>query len=772
MKRLIVAFCFVGVVATLAQITNVNTGTGPNTGDGDPARTAFTKINANFDYVWNQLTNSDGSWIIPDTISSNKLDPQTRALLGAGGLSITNPADGDFMRWSNNGSMYLAPTLDGTGLYNTLGTNAPTNPAELISLQQAEQILSTNSASAYGNILMNSADAAQARGYLGLSENNLGLWATVITPWATTEKTGTNTKMQIVYKTSSFITNCQFPSVCYDFARRRLLGAYISATNHWGTNASAYLIDCYDGGKVWQNNRELPFGTNVAHVGISSLADGTIVVLYAKREYPGGVPTYTNLYMAVSSDGTYTWTTTKLSLPGLEPPYAPPFMANMGIFEVQSGVWLLTAYQPPATITTNQVKSIRAAAFRSTDRGATWARVATDQSANEAFFSQSPQGIIYWTTRGDYYSPSATMGIWGSTNLGVDWDFYGKASVADYGASTPQTIFIGNRMVWTGRQVGTGGASILRYSDNGPYYTNGWTSKILAQSFGAYESPVKLSESVLLVLMANYPSGITGNIDTFTNGMLKSLVISQDGKGWLPAPTRFQLPQPDIYLSHDDITGGFGEFVTRWKNKGFYAVTVTNYDPSATSSVTVMKLSTNTEPVLWCNGRTNMTVGTSNLLSYLWTTNEWTVMFRASTTNSADLHWLMASANSTAQVGIRLKFWGGQPYLTQQDGTASDAGSYVLDNVWPYDSQVHTVAFRLSGNNARMWLDGAYASNLDTTNAGTKTLTTSTNATFPLTFGAYGSSTAGSWVGLADVLVFPYALTDGEIFSWMHIITP
>lgn len=39
----------------MAQITNVNIGSYPNAGNGDTARTAFDKINNNFDYVESQL---------------------------------------------------------------------------------------------------------------------------------------------------------------------------------------------------------------------------------------------------------------------------------------------------------------------------------------------------------------------------------------------------------------------------------------------------------------------------------------------------------------------------------------------------------------------------------------------------------------------------------------------------------------------------------------------------------------------------------------------
>ena len=60
--------------------TNVNTGSGPNEGDGDPLRTAFTSINSNTDEIYNLFGNGSTLAITGD------------ATVSAGALTIANDA--------------------------------------------------------------------------------------------------------------------------------------------------------------------------------------------------------------------------------------------------------------------------------------------------------------------------------------------------------------------------------------------------------------------------------------------------------------------------------------------------------------------------------------------------------------------------------------------------------------------------------------------------------------------------------------------------------
>jgi hypothetical protein len=55
MKKTLTLYAVVICLPCFAQITNVNIGSYPNAGNGDTARTAFDKINNNFDYVESQI---------------------------------------------------------------------------------------------------------------------------------------------------------------------------------------------------------------------------------------------------------------------------------------------------------------------------------------------------------------------------------------------------------------------------------------------------------------------------------------------------------------------------------------------------------------------------------------------------------------------------------------------------------------------------------------------------------------------------------------------
>jgi hypothetical protein len=106
------------------QIINVGTA---DKGDGDPLRTAFTKVNANFTEVYNVLTNqSQGTIQTTDIIGSVFADDSTLLVDGVGGklvgpiqtsvanVSITGGTNGQVL--TTNGSGTLSWTSSSSGI--------------------------------------------------------------------------------------------------------------------------------------------------------------------------------------------------------------------------------------------------------------------------------------------------------------------------------------------------------------------------------------------------------------------------------------------------------------------------------------------------------------------------------------------------------------------------------------------------------------------------------------------------------------------------------
>jgi hypothetical protein len=94
---------------------NINVGSSANKGDGDPLRTAFQKVNQNFDELYDRAENTDN---------------QTLTL------------DGDTLSISGGNSVDLSKYVDSTfsGDYNDL-TNKPTIPADVSDLSDTGNLL-------------------------------------------------------------------------------------------------------------------------------------------------------------------------------------------------------------------------------------------------------------------------------------------------------------------------------------------------------------------------------------------------------------------------------------------------------------------------------------------------------------------------------------------------------------------------------------------------------------------------------------------------------
>jgi hypothetical protein len=103
----------------------------PNAGNGDPGRVAFTKINNNFALVQNQLTNFNGTNIMPGTVNSNAFDAPTLAIIhsgtngvnganGTNGVNGTNGTNATFPAWTST-NVNINSTSIGYTIYTGLG---------------------------------------------------------------------------------------------------------------------------------------------------------------------------------------------------------------------------------------------------------------------------------------------------------------------------------------------------------------------------------------------------------------------------------------------------------------------------------------------------------------------------------------------------------------------------------------------------------------------------------------------------------------------------
>lgn len=131
MKKIVIALALVlGLQSAPAQITNINIGTNPNDGTGDPLRTAFTKINSNIAYIEAQVTNA--------ATGTN-----------VGLLNGTNA-------WAGSGSNYFAGPLVATNASNVVSGKISGNGGGLTNLPTtAMPALGTNAAQSIAVLNMN-----------------------------------------------------------------------------------------------------------------------------------------------------------------------------------------------------------------------------------------------------------------------------------------------------------------------------------------------------------------------------------------------------------------------------------------------------------------------------------------------------------------------------------------------------------------------------------------------------------------------------------------
>jgi Uncharacterized protein related to plant photosystem II stability/assembly factor len=596
--------------------------------------------------------------------------------------------------------------------------------------------------------LLRASTASEARAELGIVDSSVGTWTVATTPWATTGTLATNSTPWTIYtaQIASNPTNAQFPCVCYDFARRRLIGSYLASDSHYGTNSRPRLIDSYDGGKTWVNDRAFPnsgWMTNIPHFGIGALQDGSLTAVFCQRFY--NPITYGAIYVLLSSDGGLTWTTNSTIGTGQY------FFGSQPVFETGSSTWLLPAY-----FNTGQLPPVM---LRTDDRGSTWSCVFTNTgtpSESEGFLTQHPyNGTLFWVTRSHIFT---------STNNGVNWKNEGVPDIPNQYASYPACAFIGNRLLLSGRS-GTFGNSTFWYSDTYPYI-NGWTQLPRSKRLSIYDYPVKLSESVVCWLSSLYPSNILTLVGIETNGVgavLNSDIVANDGLGW-SQPLDYSGTQPQVWLRRSDIPAS-GR-MTVWNNWGNLGVSPTNNSVNGAVSTYFP----GGERAAQVGGFTNVNFGVSNLLASLWQTNQATVIWRDARTNSSTWSYILDNKHSAfgaGQTGFGLYRFGQSIICEVANSTGTAAGNYTLAGDTNYTGEFHVSAIRLNNENMWAWQDGAAVGGFVVTNSGSGLYTNSANSFRHLSVGSFGDASSGQTHFLSDLIVFTNALSDAEIYAWM-----
>lgn len=136
MKKLLILSLAISLPCA-AQITNVNTGSYANAGNGDTARTAFTKINNNFDYVESQIadilpTNQPTDGYVPVANGTNTAwQPLPNA--GDAATNVVSQINGVISASGNSLTM----------TFTTSGTNAIQSIAQAL-IQLLHYVATTN----------------------------------------------------------------------------------------------------------------------------------------------------------------------------------------------------------------------------------------------------------------------------------------------------------------------------------------------------------------------------------------------------------------------------------------------------------------------------------------------------------------------------------------------------------------------------------------------------------------------------------------------------
>jgi hypothetical protein len=588
------------------------------------------------------------------------------------------------------------------------------------------------------------------------------------TPWATTGNTSTSAVPWWVYTTTvvSNATNSVFPSAVYDAPRGRIIASYIDSSTHECTNGTAHLVDSYDGGLSWVNDRELDlFPGHGLALTLSALPDGRIMGVGFLRDVinhgaaAGTLFRRTNLnimpiHILESLDGV-TWTTNSM-LQGTN------YQAGVGgLLETDTGTWLVPLY--------SNVTGTNAEIARSTDRGRTWSYIELDDAANESCIVQRKNGELITVGR----TQGAQPNIYSSADDGLTWTLVGPSGVnhtnADVGAVTwyssyPACVLMGDRLVLLSREQPFG-HSALWYSDAYPY-TNGWKFQARRGRPSMYDWPVKLSESVVLWLSSfdNHPTIVSSGL---TNAWVEAWVMANDAEGWSGSCALRPVSEPAVALLRKDLPA-VGR-VRTWPNLGTLGVSPTN---EVATDGALTHYVAGAARALWCVGFTNVYFTASNHLPSFWQTNIGTIVWRLGRTNQSDSAYVVDTFHAVDEFhGFGLRHWGNSIRFAQGGGTdGSFAGEYNALGTADYTGAMHTYAATFTNNTVRTFVDGHLAHSHTVTNTGTKAFSTNANTTLHMSFGTFAVSSGGTPVLLSDILMFTNALSESEVLYWMSKI--
>lgn len=569
-----------------------------------------------------------------------------------------------------------------------------------------------------------------------------------ITPWATNGPFASNSAPWTVYTTlvATNGTNAFFPSVCYDFTRNRILASYIASESHYSTNGIVHLVDSYDGGLTWTNDRALDLypGHGVPHAGITALQDGSLLLEFIPRDYPNGVAGAALCYpvqVLQSFDGGDSWVTNSTIGSG------EWFSASNPIFETAGGTWLLNLYKLPS--------SVQCSLARSTDRGLTWTLMPLDSACNESSIQAHPDGTLFLLARG----AADGLHVYTSTNDGANWQYRGAAQLPNNFASYPAFCFLGNRLMIASRETPFAD-SVFYYSDAYPY-TNVWVKLDRNGHPSLYDAPLKLSDSVALWLSAF--NGSSETTPAGTNSWTEAWITANNGDGWLPTPALSDYSQPAMALYRADIS--VPGPILDWNDWGTLGISPTNDSDHAPVPISLG----DTDRAMRCQGSTNLNFGVSNVLANFWQTNRGTIIWRSARMESGDYHWILdCFQNYGNYTGFGLRQYGGSVRFTVGNGSGSYAASYLGVGDVDYTGGFHVHAIVLHDELMGSFLDGNLAYFLPATNStGSKAYSDSDTSTMRLTIGTFAQGQSSPAMFISDMLVFTNSLSDTEIYAWM-----